>query len=366
MKAVIPAAKKKENMFPFSETLPTALMPVAGKPVVKHNIEALRENGVDEIYIVTKYREEIFKEEFGERTDINIVHQEELNGTASAVGKCSFIEDDFIVVNGDVIVSENDISRLIDKFKQENSTSILATYENRPEKFGVLSIENDEVAGIKEKPDEPENPLINTGIYAFKPDIFETIDSLGDEETSLTDAVQKNIEDGDTYFVIADDYWVDIGSGEKLWEADKIKREATVTETDIHESAEVSDKATLNGSIVIEEGAIVEADAVLKGQCIIGENVRVEAGTAIKDSTVMRGSQLDQCSVESSLIFQENILDPFVAVENCVIGEESDIKSGTVIRESLIGARSFVEANNSILGTKFVPDARTDIGEISK
>lgn len=366
MKAVIPAAKKKDDMFPFSETLPTALMPVAGKPVVKHNIEALRENGIEEIHIVTNYKQEMFEDKFKESKRVNIVHQEELDGTAPAVGECNFIEDDFVVVNGDVIVSKNDISRLIDKFEQEKSTSILATYENRPEKFGVLSIENDEVAGIEEKPDEPENPLINTGIYAFKPDIFNTIDPLDDEETSLTDAVQKKVENGEAYFVIAEDYWIDIGSGEKLWEADRIKREATVTETEVHEDAEVSEEAILSGDIVVEEEAVVEAGAALKGQCIIGENAHVEAGTVIKDSTVMDGSQLDQCSVESSLIFQDNILDPFVAVENCVIAEESDIKSGTVIRESLIGARSFVEANNTILGTKFVPDARTDIGEISK
>lgn len=366
MKAVIPAAKKKDDMFPFSETLPTALMPVAGKPIVEHNIEALRENGIDEIYIVTNHMQEMFEEEFEERNDINIVHQEELDGTVSAVGECEFIEDDFIVVNGDVMVSENDISRLIDKFKQEEATSILATYENRAEKFGVLSIENDEVAGIEEKPDEPENPLINTGIYAFKPEIFETIDYLDEEETSLTDAVQKNVEKGEAYFVIADDYWIDIGSGEKLWEADRIKREATVTETDVHKDAEVSEDAILSGDIVIKEGAVIEPGATLKGQCIIGEDARVEAETVVKDSTVMEGSQLDQCSVESSLIFGENILDPFVAVENCVVGEECDVKPGSVIRESLIGARSFVEANNTILGTKFVPDARTDIGEISK
>ncbi|MFB6100613.1 MAG: sugar phosphate nucleotidyltransferase [Candidatus Nanohalobium sp.] len=366
MKAVIPAAKKKEDMFPFSETMPTALMPVAGKPVIKHNIDALRENGVDEIYIVTNYKEEMFEDEFGERTDVNIVHQEELEGTASAVGTCDFIEDDFIVVNGDVIISKKDISRLIEKFEQEDSTSILATYENRPEKFGVLSIENDEVKKIEEKPEDPENPLINTGIYCFKPEIFTTISSLDEEEDSLTDAVQKTVDDSSAYFVIAEDYWIDIGSGEKLWEADRIKREATVTETEIDDSAEVSDDAVLEGNIVVGEDAVVEAGAVLKGQCIIGENVRVEPGTVIKDSTVIEDSQLDQCSVESCLLFRENILDSFVAAENCVLGEECNVKPGTVIRESLIGARSFVEANNTILGTKFVPDARTDIGEISK
>jgi len=365
MKAVIPCAKKKDNLFPFSETKPTALMPVAGKPLVKHTIEALEENSVEEVYLVVNYREEMFEEEFGERNDINLVHQEKLNGTASAVGECSFIEDDFIVVNGDVLISENDVSRLLDKFEKEKSTSMLATYENKPEKFGVLSIENDEVKEIVEKPEEPENALVNTGIYAFTPQIFDAIDSLEEGETSLTDAVQKNVENDEAFFVITEDYWIDVGSGEKLWEADRIKRE-TIDETEVHEKAEVSDKAVLDGDIIVDRGAVIEAGATVKGKCYIGEECLVESQSVVKDSSIHGNTQLDQCSVENSLLFTNDIVDPFVSVENTVLAENCDIKSGTAIRECLIGARSFIEANNSILGTKFVPDARTDIGEISK
>jgi NDP-sugar pyrophosphorylase family protein len=366
MKAVIPAAKKKEDMFPFSETMPTALMPVAGETLIKHNIEALRENGIEEIYIVTNYKEDLFEKEFEERNDVNLIHQQELNGTASAVKTCDFIEDDFIVVNGDVIVSENDISRLIEKFEQEESLNILATYENRPEKFGVLSIENDEVKKIVEKPEEPENPLINTGIYIFTPEIFQRIEDLNENKKSITNAVQKTVEEDSGFFVISEDYWLDIGSGEKLWEADRIKRQEMADEKDIHESSDVSDEAVVEGNIEVKENAVIEAGAILKGDNIIGENTRIGSGTILKDSTIMHDVQLNQCSVRSSLVFRENILDSFVAVENSVIGEEGDFKPGSVIRESLIGARSFVEANNTILGAKFVPDARTDVGEISK
>lgn len=365
MKAVIPCAKKKDSLFPFSDTKPTSLMPVAGKPLVKHTIESLKENGIDEIYLVANYREEIFEDEFGERTDVNIVHQENLDGTASAVGECSFIEDDFIVVNGDVLISENDISRLLDKFEKEGSTSILATHENRPEKFGVLSIENDEVKEIVEKPEDPENALVNTGIYAFKPQIFDVIDSLEEGETSLTDAVQKTIEEEDAFFTLTEDYWIDIGSGEKLWEADKIKREA-ISETKIHDKAEISDKAVLEGDIIVDKNAVIEASATIKGKCYIGEDSLIESQTVVKDSSIHDNTQLDQCSIENSLLFHNNIVDPFVSIENTVLAENCDIKSGTAIRECLIGARSFIESNNSILGTKFVPDARTDIGEISK
>jgi NDP-sugar pyrophosphorylase family protein len=364
MKAVIPCAKKKEALFPLSETKPTGLMKVAGEPIVKRLIDVLTANGIEEVLLVTNYREEEFEDEFEDTEDVRLVHQEQLGGTASAVAACSFIEEDFIVVNGDVVVSEKDVESLIQKFDEVGKTCILSTYQNRPEKFGVLSIENDRVKSLEEKPEDPENPLINTGIYAFTPEIFEKIEVLQADEKNLTDAVQKMIDDKGANFVLAEDYWIDIGSCRKLWEADRVKRESEISETDIHEEAKVEGK--INGKARVKKGAIVEQGAQLKGKCIIGEETVVEAGTVVKGSTIGERCQLDQCSVENSLTFENSILDSFIAIEDSVLGEKSDIKPGSVIRESFIGAESFIEGNNTILGTKFVPGARTDIGEISK
>ncbi|QGA81016.1 sugar phosphate nucleotidyltransferase [Candidatus Nanohalobium constans] len=366
MKAIIPCAEKEENLFPFSETKPTALMPVMGKPLIEHNIEALEENGVEEIYIVVNHLQEQFSDRFKDRDGVKLVHQEELDGTASAVKTCDFIEDDFLVLNGDVIVSERDIGNLLQKFRNTGETSILATDEKAPEKFGVLSIQNDEVADIQEKPEEPENPLVNTGIYVFSPEIFEAIEDLEEDETSITDAVRDLIESEGARFELVQDYWIDIGSGEKLWKADQIKREYEIEESEISGKAEVSEDAAIEGEAVVEEGAEIKPGTVIEGKCFIGENSIVGPNTTIRGSSIADNSQLDHCSIENSLVFESNIVDSFVAVEGTVLAEECDIKSGTVIRECLIGARSFIDMNNSIRGTKFVPDARTDLGEISK
>jgi len=88
--------------------------------------------------------------------------------------------------------------------------------------------------------------------------------------------------------------------------------------------------------------------------------------TTLRDSTIGSDSQVRSADIDSSVILEKNIVDSFTSIENCVIAEESDTKSNTVIRESFVGPRSFIEMDNSIYGVKFVPDARTDLGEISK
>lgn len=366
MKAVILCAAKEENLFPFSESKPTCLMPVMGKPIIEHSIDALKQKGVEEFYLVTNHLEDEIEQHFSNEDGVELVHQEELDGTASALETCSFIDDDILVINGDVIISENDIHNLLKKFRNTGETSILATDEDSPEKFGVLSIQNDEVSDIEEKPEKPENPLINTGVYAFKNSIFDRLNQLDEEENSLTDAVNLEIQENGARFELIQDYWIDIGSGEKLWKADQIKRQKHIQETKISEDAEISEKSTIEGKAKIEAGAEIKPGTVIEGKAFIGQNTVIGPNTVIKDSSITRESQLDQCSVEETLLFENNILDAYTVIENSVLGEETDVKPGTVIRESLIGARSFIEINNSIRGTKFVPDARTDLSEISK
>ncbi len=360
MKAIIPAAKEKKSMFPLNDALPTPLMPLNGKPLILHTIEKLKSCNVDEIYIVANYRLEKFQNLFENRNDVNVIVQENLSGTAEALKTCDFIEDDFIVINGDVVVSENDIKRLLDSFS--DGFSIMAVDNKRPEKYGVLSIENDKVLNIIEKPEKPENPLVNTGLYVFSPEIFDMIESSGQE--SLTNVVADNLEAVDCRYILAKDFWIDIGSGKELLKADKVLRENEL-KSSVSEKAEISEHASIGENVRIEDGAVIKAGAAVENS-FIGKNTLIGPNTVIKSSTVSAGCELDGCVIDHSLLFQDCIVDPFTHLERVTLAEECDLKSGTVIRESFIGPRSYIDMNNSIRGVKFVPDARTDLSEISK
>lgn len=367
MKAVIPCALKEEQLFPFSETLPTALMPVMGRPMIDHLIEDLESVGADEFFIIANHLEEKFKEKFDKNPDVHVVHQEELKGTGSALETIEPLDEEFFVVNGDVVVSQRDLENLKKKFENTDPlVSMLAAGEEKPEKFGVLSITNDEVSSIDEKPEEPDNSLVNTGIYIFKPELFEILEDLDEEKTSLVDSVKIMAEKEEATFELIEDYWVDIGDPKTLKKADAVKREFEITETEVSDSAEIHEGVDVMGNAVIEDDAELKPGTVIEGDVFIGEGTDVEPNTRLKNCTVSSGSIVDAESVKSSLVFDDVIFDPGVCVEDCIIGEDSEVRSGSVIRESFIGARSYIDMNNSIRNVKFVPDARTDISEISK
>lgn len=365
MKAVILCAKKKETLFPFSETKPTGLTPIMGRPIVWHLIESLENNGITDIHLVTNYREEDFEEEFSGYTNVNLVHQENLSGTGEAVKTCDFIEEDFVIINGDVIVSSKDLENLLNKHKSGNQDmTLLATDENKPEKFGVLSIKDDQINSIQEKPENPENTLINSGIYVTSPEIFQEIENA--EADDLTDAVKSFAKSKSAKFELIQDHWIDIGSPEKLWKADQIKRNYLINSTSISNDAEIAETAKITGEAVVRPGAKIKPGTVIEGKVFVGEGTELGPNSVVRDSTINDNCMVRNSTLEKAVLFEENILDAYVSIDSCILGEECSIKSGTSIKESFIGARSFIEVNNSIIGTKFVPDARTDLGEISK
>ena len=60
-RAVIMAAGRGERLRPLTDSLPKPLIPVGGTPMIVSILEALRRNGIGEIYAVTGYRKEAFE-----------------------------------------------------------------------------------------------------------------------------------------------------------------------------------------------------------------------------------------------------------------------------------------------------------------
>jgi len=55
MKALIIAAGKGKRLGSYTKDLPKTLLPVAGKPIIDHQLDALAANGITDIAIVKGY-----------------------------------------------------------------------------------------------------------------------------------------------------------------------------------------------------------------------------------------------------------------------------------------------------------------------
>lgn len=328
MKAVILAAKKTESMDPLTSHKPLGMLPVGNIPLVKHTIKRLQECGVDDFFIVTNHLSEIYEEEFEEYTNVNIIQQEETNGTSDALSQVNFIDDTMIVVNGDVYLSERDLNQLAN-IPETADVGVLGTNSKKPEKFGVLSISGQEITSIREKPEKPENILVNTGAYKLDPEIFAHLE----HHKNLVDAVSKMIENTRGEYRLVQDYWIDIGGMDSYLEANRLERETMSGK--VSEDAEVHPSATISEGSVIEKGVIVGPNSTVTENSVVKKGSKIGAGSVVKNSLIQPHCVISDSHVESSVLMEGTIMDPYSSSVNSVIGDGTLVKPNVSVKSQI-------------------------------
>ncbi|MCE4614332.1 MAG: nucleotidyltransferase family protein [Desulfurococcales archaeon] len=184
--AAILAGGYGKRLRPITETIPKPLVEVAGKPILEHQIEWLRNHGVTNIVLLVGYQKEKIIERIGSGNRLGIratyVIEEEPRGTAGALKNAEHIlksEELFLVLNGDIITNL-DPKPLMNKVREKKVYAALAAVPLRSP-YGILDIEGDLIKKFIEKPYIPDY-WINGGVYVMTPNVFDYLPELGDVE----------------------------------------------------------------------------------------------------------------------------------------------------------------------------------------
>ncbi|MFA7487262.1 MAG: nucleotidyltransferase family protein [Lysobacteraceae bacterium] len=109
MKAIILAAGRGQRLRPLTDTCPKPLLPVAGKPLIVHHIEALAAAGVRELVINTAWLAEQFPAMLGDGADFGVSITYSFEGASALetggglLNALPLLGDaPFLVVNGDI------------------------------------------------------------------------------------------------------------------------------------------------------------------------------------------------------------------------------------------------------------------------
>ena len=220
MKAVLLAAGEGTRLKPLTNNIPKVMLLVDEKPVLEHNINLLVKHKIRDIAINLYYLPKKIKKYFknGKNWGINIFYSEEkkILGTAGALKNLSnFLDSSFVVVYGDVISNVN-ISEMIEFHKKKGCMATIALYEEKenPQAKGLVEIDdNQKILKFIEKPENPPINLANAGIYIFEPEILDFIPEnkffdCGHDLFPLLISNKKYIYG----YLLKDEYLIDIGT----------------------------------------------------------------------------------------------------------------------------------------------------------
>jgi NDP-mannose synthase len=165
---IILAGGQGSRLRPYTTVLPKPLMPVGELPILEIIIRQLKACGLTRIVISTGYLAGLIEAYFadGKRwgVDIRFMREEKPLGTAGAVKLVRDVEDDCLVMNGDIL-TDLDFRALL-KAHKSNKAAATLTVKERVVKtdFGVIEVGPDgSLADYVEKPEH--RSFVSTGIY---------------------------------------------------------------------------------------------------------------------------------------------------------------------------------------------------------
>src|SRR5690348_16395332 len=183
MKAMILAGGLSTRLYPLTKQVPKPLVPVAGEPNAIHLIRYLEAYGYKDIAINVHYLPDAILKALGNGSKFGVrieyLHERELMGSAGAVKALEWYFDEPFVVVGCDDLTDLPLDRLVKFHKEKDAVATIGLVEREEvHQYGVVVVDDDgKITGFQEKPPKgtEKSKLVNTGIYAYTPDIFEHI-----------------------------------------------------------------------------------------------------------------------------------------------------------------------------------------------
>eukprot|EP00252_Welwitschia_mirabilis_P024890 TRINITY_DN7580_c0_g2_i1.p1 TRINITY_DN7580_c0_g2~~TRINITY_DN7580_c0_g2_i1.p1 ORF type:complete len:362 (+),score=57.13 TRINITY_DN7580_c0_g2_i1:120-1205(+) len=330
MKALILVGGFGTRLRPLTLSVPKPLVDFANKPMILHQIEALRAVGVDEVILAINYRPELminFLKEFEAKLEMKITCSQETEpmGTAGPLALARDKLDDgsgkpFFVLNSDVICEYPLDQMLRFHHSHGGEASIMVTKVDEPSKYGVVVLDEQtgQVQRFVEKPKTFVGNKINAGVYLLNPSVLQRIEL---RPTSIEKEVFPNIaNEKQLYAMVLPGFWMDIGQpkdyiqGLKLY-LDSVRRK---------DSKKLTTGPYITGNVMVDESAVIGEGCLIGPNVAVGAGCVIEAGVRLSHCTVMRSARIKKhACVSGSIIGWHSTVGQWARVENMtVLGED--------------------------------------------
>ncbi|KYK36503.1 MAG: NTP transferase domain-containing protein [Theionarchaea archaeon] len=334
MKLVFLAGGVGKRMFPIVKE--KCLLTFLGKELILHQIDLAEKAGLTDVVIVSSSQnitdiQEVVKDK------AEYVVQEHPRGMADALlcAQDHICGEDILVVNPNDLFELSAYTNVLKAVKSGADSYILGYKVKEYFPGGYLQIEDGTVKGIVEKPGPGNEPsdLVNLVVHYHK-DADTLVRFLKRTESERDDiyerALTSMIENGYTFeAVIYEGFWTAIKYPWHIFKA--VQYFVDRSESYIAESAEISEKATIKGKVIIEddvrifEYSTVNGPCYLGSGCIIGNNSLVRDYSHIGERTVIGFStEVKNCYIGADCWFHTNYVGDSIIMDGCSFG------SGTV------------------------------------
>lgn len=341
MKAVIIAGGFGTRLRPLSCTRPKHLFPIGGKPLLDWTLERLAKNGTDEVVFAVNYLFQAFVKRYGESAyGMKLHYSREARplGTGGCVKNAEKIighNEPFLLLNGDIL-SNVDYAKLYAEHKKNGATATMTLHKvDDPTRYGVVELaQKNCIKRFVEKPERGRAPsnLINAGVYALSPEIF---DYISDKKpiSIEREVFPLLVQDNKLFGYESEGLWIDIGEPADYLKGNRLLLDAELKKGNIAGSVELESDIEISNPVVIGEHASIGEKSKIGPHVAIGENADIGRGVCIENSIIFPGTVIsDFSSLKGAIIGEDAIIGKWVRIEdNCIVGDHAMINDNVML-----------------------------------
>lgn len=173
------------RLYPVTRTIPKAMLTVAGKPFMAHQLALLKKNGITKVVVCSGYLSKQIEDFVGDGKEFGLsvnfsIDGEKLLGTGGAIKKAlPLLGDIFFIMYGDSYLTI-DFKAVYDFFLSQNKKGLMTILRNRDDwdKSNII-FRNGKIINYDKKEKTRDMEYVDYGLSILKESAF---DNAGNEE----------------------------------------------------------------------------------------------------------------------------------------------------------------------------------------
>lgn len=318
LRVIIPAAGAGKRLFPHTHTKPKSMVYLAGKPIIGHILERMRNLEPKEIVVVVGYKKEqitsYLDKNYSDSFKITYVEQKEQLGLGHAIYVARDIVRDsqIMIALGDMIFKGG----YLDFYKHHLSNgrcagSIGVKEVDEPKKYGIVELNEDKyIKKLEEKPIKTGSNLGIAGVYFIRdtPALFNSLEEIIKKdlrtrgEYQLTDALQMMVTQGYKLKTFPVYSWYDCGRPESLLKTNQVL---------------LDEKQDTDHDYCLEDSVIIQPVA-------IGDNVRIINSVIGPHTSIASNSYIESSIISESVIGSRSHISK-VNLQYSIVGDDASV-----------------------------------------
>jgi len=350
-------------MFPIAED--KFLLDFLGKPLLEHQIEVAREAGLSHFVIIGNPEnigkiKQITKRIAGIRVDFAL--QKKSLGIADALkSAAAFLSKQLLVINPNDVFSSSAYTKIIAAAKRTPASSHILGYQvHKYFPGGYLEVSSrNELLHIVEKPNPGEEPgnLVNILIHCHNnsKELLHHIETVQTTRDDVYECALDNMVKAEHKIKVVpyNGFWAPI---KYPWHIFKVTEYFLDNARPyVASSARISEKATIEGKVILSENVRILENAVIRGPVYIGANSIVGNNALVRDyshiganSVIGYSTEVKHSYIGDNCWFHSNYIGDSIVDDNCSLG------AGTVLANFRLDEGNIqIEVGDSLVDTGY-------------